>query len=51
MSHAAAERWAAGRDTGIGLQRLGMQHVNDDHSVQRDKPRRDECRGEAASVS
>jgi len=37
MSHAAAEacaqRLAAGRGTGIGL-----QHVNDDESTQRDKP-------------
>ena len=37
MSHAAAEactqRLDAGRGTGIGL-----QHVNDDHSAQHDKP-------------
>jgi len=39
VSHAAAEacrqRLAAGRGTGIGL-----QHVNDDQSSQRNKPRR-----------
>ena len=39
MSNAAAEACtqllAAGRGTGIGL-----QHVNDDQSMQRDKPRR-----------
>jgi len=34
MSHAAAERLAAVHGMGIGL-----QHVNDDQSTQRDKPR------------
>jgi len=34
MSHAAAERLAAGRGTGIGL-----QYVNDDQSARRDKPK------------
>jgi len=47
MSHAAGEactQWlAAGRDMGIGL-----QHVNDDQSAQRDKPL-DGSRGEAPS--
>jgi len=38
MSH--AERLAAGRGTGIGLQRIGLQHVNDVQCAQRDKPRR-----------
>jgi len=42
MSHSAAEasyaqRLAAGRDTGIGLQHIGLHHVNDDQSMQRDK--------------
>jgi len=45
MSHTAAEactqRLAAGRGTGIGL-----QHVNDDQSAQRDKPL-DDSSGEA----
>jgi len=40
MSHAATERLAAGRGTGIGLQHIGLQHVNDQQSAQRDKPRR-----------
>jgi len=44
MSHAAAEagtqRLGAGRGTGIGLQHIGLQHVNDDQSAQGDKPRR-----------
>ena len=35
VSHAAAERLAAGRGTGIGL-----QYVNDDQTARRDKPRR-----------
>ena len=47
MSHAAGEactQWlAAGRDMGIGL-----QHVNDDQSAQRDKPL-DGSMGEAPS--
>jgi len=34
------QRLAAGRCTGIGLQHIGLQHVNDDQSMQRDKPRR-----------
>jgi len=42
MSYASAEactqRLAAGRGTGIGLQYIGLQHVNDEQSAQRDKP-------------
>jgi len=34
------QRMAAGCGTGIGLQHIGLQHVIDDQSVQRDKPRR-----------
>jgi len=39
MSHAAAERLAAVHGMGIGLQPISLQHVNDDQSTQRDKPR------------
>jgi len=34
------QRLTAGCGTGMGLQHIGMQHVNDDHSAQRDKHRR-----------
>jgi len=34
------QRLAAGCGTGIGLQHIGLQHVNDDKSAKRDKPRR-----------
>jgi len=42
MSHAAAflQRLAAGCGMGNGLQHIGMQHVNDDQTAQRDKRRR-----------
>jgi len=38
MSHAAADWLAAGRGTGMALQHIGLQHVNDDRSAQRRKP-------------
>jgi len=39
VAEACTQRLVAGRDTGIGLQYISLQHVNDDQSTQRDKPR------------
>jgi len=34
------QRLAAGWGMDIGLQHIGLQHVNDNQSAKRDKPRR-----------